>query len=328
MNIVKKREPLVTVVTATYNHFEHLYETIDSLLSQTYESIEYLICDDGSEHFPEKEIRDYIQEKRPNNLTSFKILLSSENQGTVKNLNRAYKQANGEFIVNLSCGDVFYSQYVLSKISERFLKTNAKVIVTTRVLYKDDFRPVAFLPHIREQTTLQKLDTPGKQYQAFITMMYCDMASGSAMSFRAETIKAYGYFNEEYCLWEDGPFLSRYLINNKLEFAYDIISIWYEEGGMSTMGRAGRPLALEKDILRFEETDRIRYKHQLNRKVRRMISFNTSRIKAKSGMDRIKIVFQYPFQVLMYYCYKLWRRYALAYDRKHMEEYLKKHKFK
>ena len=42
----KKRSPLISVITLSYNS-EYLMESIRSVLRQTYENIQYVIVDDG-----------------------------------------------------------------------------------------------------------------------------------------------------------------------------------------------------------------------------------------------------------------------------------------
>ena len=48
--------PQVTVITATYNKFDRIRETMDSLTIQSHPNRFYIIADDGSKNFPEKEI--------------------------------------------------------------------------------------------------------------------------------------------------------------------------------------------------------------------------------------------------------------------------------
>lgn len=54
----KKRSPLISVITLSYNS-EYLMESIRSVLRQTYENIQYVIVDDGSKEFDEQEIIHY-----------------------------------------------------------------------------------------------------------------------------------------------------------------------------------------------------------------------------------------------------------------------------
>ena len=109
--------PLVSIVTATYKRFEKVLETIKSVFEQDYPNIEYIITDDGSENFPEKEINDFINSNSHENVKCIKIIRSEQNCGTVKNLNKGYRASNGKFIFNLSCGDIFFSKETKSDAS-------------------------------------------------------------------------------------------------------------------------------------------------------------------------------------------------------------------
>ena len=51
--------PLVTVLTPTYNRAAWLPETIESVLSQDYDNVEYLILDDGSSDDTAKVVSQY-----------------------------------------------------------------------------------------------------------------------------------------------------------------------------------------------------------------------------------------------------------------------------
>ena len=119
----------VTVVTMTYNNFGNLFRTIKSVLNQRYNKIEYIISDDGSKNFPIADIKKFIDSNNTHRF-EIKILANEHNQGTVKNINGAYRKATGKYIVNLSCGDIFFNDYVIEKIVDRFEKSLADVIAT------------------------------------------------------------------------------------------------------------------------------------------------------------------------------------------------------
>ena len=44
----KQTKPLITIVTVTFNMGQHLESTIQSVLNQTYENIDYIIIDGNS----------------------------------------------------------------------------------------------------------------------------------------------------------------------------------------------------------------------------------------------------------------------------------------
>ena len=81
------REPLITVVTASYNNLDGLMRSIYSVCMQTYRKIEYIICDDCSEKYSEEAIETFLQKHRKSNIIRYKIIHNTKNVGTVKNLN-------------------------------------------------------------------------------------------------------------------------------------------------------------------------------------------------------------------------------------------------
>lgn len=96
--IYKTKEvlPLVSIVTPTYNQAEYLAETIESVLSQTYPNIEYIVLDDGS--------TDNTQEV----LSRFDGRIRHEchsNVGQAKTLNRGWGMSSGSLLGYLSSDD-------------------------------------------------------------------------------------------------------------------------------------------------------------------------------------------------------------------------------
>lgn len=106
--ILKKEQefPLVSIVTPAYNQAEYLVETIQSVLSQTYPNIEYIVLDDGS--------TDNTQEV----LKRFDGLLTYEyhtNIGQAQTLNKGWNLCRGKYIGYLSSDDLLYPN-ALSKL--------------------------------------------------------------------------------------------------------------------------------------------------------------------------------------------------------------------
>ena len=186
--------PLVTIVTASYMKFDKIFETIKSVINQDYTNVEYIIADDGSPNFPEKDIVDYINKMSPS--MNYKIYHSDTNRGTVKNVNYAFKNSKGDYVFPLSCGDVFFSRDIVSKIVERFKATKGKLIVTSRLFYEGDYKPICLLPHyIDGRYYTKKLDTNTKQYGVYVGRLKSAIASGSAMYFTRDFLNELDYFD-------------------------------------------------------------------------------------------------------------------------------------
>ncbi|HEY1193472.1 glycosyltransferase family 2 protein [Flavobacterium sp.] len=99
------KKPLVTVIISTYNREKYLHETISSVYNQTYDCIEILVVDDGSNI-------DYaavICEKFSNCSYLYK-----ENGGLSSARNYGVKHAKGEFIAFLDDDD-FWEESKIEK---------------------------------------------------------------------------------------------------------------------------------------------------------------------------------------------------------------------
>jgi glycosyltransferase involved in cell wall biosynthesis len=92
--------PLVTLVTPVYNQAEYLAATLESVLAQDYEALEYLVIDDGSSDDSLAVARRY-EAAHPGRLT----VLTQANSGQAATLNRGWGLARGEILAYLSSDD-------------------------------------------------------------------------------------------------------------------------------------------------------------------------------------------------------------------------------
>lgn len=295
-------QPLVSIITATYKKFDRLIDSINSVIAQDYSNIEYIITDDGSDDFPYSRIKNYLEQNSTSNI-SWNILRHERNVGTVKNLNDAYKSSKGKYIINLSCGDVFFENDVVSRICKRFADTRCDVLVTSRMVYSGDFQPLYLLPHYEERKIIEKFDSGLKQYRAFISSGFYDMASGSAMSFSRNIMDKIGYYDERYRLWEDGPFLAKFLLQGRLEFAYDIISIWYEGGGISSVNVANAHPQMRQDIDYFTKHEKLSHIDKLTIVEKRRLAYRNKRILKGSRLQQLALYIIYFPEVLYFVHY-------------------------
>ena len=88
--------PRVTVITPTYNRASYLEETIESVLSQGYPALDYIVIDDGSTDDTQALLSKYAGRIR-----SF----HHANQGEVNTINRGLGLAAGEIVGIVSSDD-------------------------------------------------------------------------------------------------------------------------------------------------------------------------------------------------------------------------------
>jgi glycosyltransferase involved in cell wall biosynthesis len=85
--------PLVSVVLPTYNRAHLLPRAINSVLNQTYKSLELIIIDDGSTDKTDEVVGEYKKKD-----TRIKYLKNTRNSGAPISRNRGIRAAKGKFI--------------------------------------------------------------------------------------------------------------------------------------------------------------------------------------------------------------------------------------
>jgi glycosyltransferase involved in cell wall biosynthesis len=98
--------PTLSVVTPAYNQAEYLRDTVESVLSQDYPNIEYVVLDDGS------------TDETPNILAEYGncfVWESQKNMGQTATINKGWSMTSGEIITWLNSDDTFYSSTSVSE---------------------------------------------------------------------------------------------------------------------------------------------------------------------------------------------------------------------
>lgn len=120
------QNPLVTVICTCFNHQNFVIETIESVLNQSYSNIEIIIVDDCSSDDSISIISRFL-EKHP----EIKFIQNQQNLGNTKTFNKAAKQANGSFLIDLACDDILLPNCISIQV-ESFLKSN---IISTGIVF-------------------------------------------------------------------------------------------------------------------------------------------------------------------------------------------------
>lgn len=113
-----RRKPLVTLITPTYNQAAFLEETIQSVLAQDYENIEYIIINDGS------------TDSTAQILDKYKGAVKSENQanaGQASTLNKGWHMGKGELLGYLSSDDILHPSAVRKAVE--YLTAHPEVVM-------------------------------------------------------------------------------------------------------------------------------------------------------------------------------------------------------
>ena len=112
--------PKISIVTPSFNQAQFLEETINSVLSQNYPNLEYIIVDGKSTDGSHEIIKNY-QDRL--------LWLNKEDGGMVSAVNKGFRATSGE-ILALLCSDDVYNIGTLNTVA-RFFSDNPGVLWIT-----------------------------------------------------------------------------------------------------------------------------------------------------------------------------------------------------
>lgn len=104
--------PLVSIYIPTKNRLELLKRTVESIKNQSYDNIEIVICDDGSDQYSIESLKG-IYKKDPN----IKVIKGS-GEGACAARNLAISHCSGDYISGMDDDDIMHPERI-----DRFLKS-------------------------------------------------------------------------------------------------------------------------------------------------------------------------------------------------------------
>ncbi|WP_162056429.1 glycosyltransferase family 2 protein [Pontibacter pamirensis] len=118
----------VSIITIVYNSRETIADAIDSVLSQTYTNIEYIVVDGLSTDGTVEIVKGY-----GDRITKF---VSEKDGGLYDAINKGIRMATGDVIGLLHSDDIFYSKESVTALAEAF-KVNNSDSVYADLVYVD-----------------------------------------------------------------------------------------------------------------------------------------------------------------------------------------------
>lgn len=113
------KNPLITIVTVSYNAVETIEKTILSVINQTYYNIEYIIVDGGSTDGTVDIIKKYVDK--------ITYWVSEPDKGIYDAMNKGIIKASGQWINFMNVGDWFNNNNVISDVVSQ-INDNAIIV--------------------------------------------------------------------------------------------------------------------------------------------------------------------------------------------------------
>jgi len=193
--------PLVSVVMPYYNDDEHITETLQSCLDNTYSNIEIIIIDDCSDIALKIEDLNIDTQKR-----LITTIRNSSNKGPGYSRNLGIKMANGELIAFLDSDDLWMPEIVEKQVD--VFHSDPKVVwVYTDGYYLINNKKVR-KPNSAYQGFNGRGFPIGYEVNQYHLMGYNYMTFSSNM-FKKDVLIGVGLFNEQLDVSEDWDLFAR-----------------------------------------------------------------------------------------------------------------------
>lgn len=207
------KEPKISVVIPSFNKANFIYETIDSIVNQTYKNYELIIQDGGSTDDTVKIIKSFAK-KYPKQIK----WVSKKDKGQLDAINKGLNKAKGDILTYINADDV-YELDAFEKIKQSYIANPKSLWFAGRSkLINGQSKEIAPLVNAYKDTLL-KLNN----YTLLLIVNYLMQPSVFV------TRKAY----EKY-----GPFTG----NNKFIVEYDM---WLK------LGKVQMPTVIDSSISKF-----------------------------------------------------------------------------
>jgi len=204
------REDLkVSIITVSYNCGYSIAKTMRSVLSQTYENIEYIIIDGGS--------TDDTHQVIQSNMDSRIHLVIEEDGGIYDAMNKGFSLAGGDIVYFLNCGDYLFDDTIIKEVCSTFTSERDIDIVYGDVIQYGE----------KDKCLKMKRGTP------FHVMARCGICH-QALFAKRNSFYNTKPFDINYKVYADYDWILNGLCNHNFKLRYlNMPVVYYQAGGVS-----------------------------------------------------------------------------------------------
>lgn len=219
----------VSIITVVYNNVSTIKDAIESVLSQSYHNIEYIVIDGASNDGTVEIIQSY-----QNKIAHF---ISEKDNGIYDAMNKGLKLASGEIIGILNSDDFYLSTNVIEKVVENFYTHKVDSV----------FADLIYVKPSDLNNVVRYYDSSHFSPSKF---GYGWMPAHPTFFVKRHIYEKYGYFKTDYKIAADYELLARFLGKHKISYFYlKLPLVKMRMGGVSTMSFRSN-FILNKEILR------------------------------------------------------------------------------
>jgi len=219
----------ISIITVVYNNKETIKDAIESVLSQTYHDIEYIIVDGASTDGTIEIIESY-----GNQIDGF---ISEPDKGLYDAMNKGIKLASGDIVGILNSDDFYIDNRVIEEVVQIFQEKKIDSL----------FADLVFVHPTNLNKVVRYYDSSKFKLNRFA---YGWMPAHPTFFVKREAYVKYGLFKTDYKIAADYELLVRLLYKYNLKYFYlQKVLIKMRTGGISTNGLKSNWI-LNQEIIR------------------------------------------------------------------------------
>lgn len=217
----------ISVVTITYNSGKTLRDTMDSVLSQTYRNLEYLLIDGGSQDDTLAIINSY-----PDNRIRW---ISEPDNGIYDAMSKGTRMATGVVVGALNSDDFYPDDQVLERVAAAFKATNSDAV------YGD----LNYVDHLDVSKIIRNWVSGDYNRENFL---WGWMPPHPTFFLRKAAFEQFGYYNPDFKSAGDYELMLRMLYKHHLKATYiPYVQVVMRAGGVSNASFRNRVRANRED---------------------------------------------------------------------------------
>ena len=197
----------ISIITVSFNAVKTIEQTIKSVITQSYENIEYLIRDGQSTDGTGEIIQKY-----ENTIDYF---VSEPDEGIYDAMNKGLRKATGD-VIGIINSDDWYEPDVISKIARVFKTTDAELVYGKIGIVND-----------KGDISISANEPLNQLWHSMVT-------PHPSVFVRREIYDKYGVFNTKFRIAADYELMLRFYIAG-VKFRYmDMVTVNFRTGGVSS----------------------------------------------------------------------------------------------
>lgn len=204
MNIKKKDNLKITIITVCYNSEKTIKTNLGSVANQTFEKIEHLIIDGKSTDKTISIVKEYPHVKK---------IISEPDKGIYDAMNKGIKIATGDIISFLNSDDFYANDYVLSRVATIFSNNPTLHACYADLIYTDKNDISKNIRYWKSNEFMPGLFSKG----------WCP--PHTTFFVRRSIYEKFGNFNLKYTIASDVELMIRFLEVQKINVCY-IHELW------------------------------------------------------------------------------------------------------